>query len=175
MNPFLILEARLAALLAAHVYFTGVPMITEEEQNLEAAIEAELAKSGFCVVITLARGDCGGDTTRDRALDDRLEFTVAISRNSTLETAKHTLHGLWAAIAAINGQVVDATLDRRGQEYFQITSHDSGATAEAPEGLYVQQLNVAVRKRLDVAGYQLPVATSGGTPQAPSSDPPQSA
>lgn len=169
-NPFLVLEARLAALLAAHPYFSGITVVTEEEQNLEAAIEAELAKAGFCLVVTLASGDCSGDTTRGRALDDRLEFTVAISRNSTLETTKHTLHGLWAAIAAINGQPIDATADRRGQEYFQVTGHDSGAQAEAPEGLYVQQMRVAVRSRLDVAGYQLPVSVV--KPQAPSANPP---
>ncbi|MBK8477449.1 MAG: hypothetical protein IPL39_14445 [Opitutaceae bacterium] len=173
MNPFLQLEARLAALLAAHPYFDAQAIITEEEQNLEGMIEAELARSGFCAVITMGRGDCGGDTTRDRALDDRLEFTVAISRNATMETSKHTLHGLWAAIAAINGQVVDPTRDRRGQDIFQVTGHDSGSTAEAPEGLYVQQLNVAVRSRLDVAAYTLPMTTE--VPQAPLSNPPQAA
>ena len=156
MNPFLLLEARLAELLAAHPYFADVPVITEAEQNIEAAIEAELARAGFCLVVTMGRGDFGAEVNaHGRVLADRLEFTVAISRNSALDATKHTLHGLWAAIAAINGQGVDPA---RGAASgcFQVTAHDSSATADAPAGLYVQQLTVVTRTRLNPAAYTLP-------------------
>ena len=157
MNPFLLLETRLAALLSAHPYFAGVPVITEAGQNIEAAIEAELARAGFCAVITLGRGDCGAEPNAHRlALADRLEFTIALARNSALDSAHHTLDGLWAAIAAINGQGVDS---ERGAAsgYFQVSAHDSSATADASSGLYVQQLTVVARIRLNPTTYSLPV------------------
>ncbi|OAM89342.1 hypothetical protein OH491_13535 [Termitidicoccus mucosus] len=143
MNPFIQLQNQLRDVIAAHEYFAGVPILTEELANIESKLDIELAKLGLCVVITTARGQRLGDDEPAPAVLTE-ELTAAIIHNPLMESAYTALDALAEAIAAIEAEnhqhlVATATCPWR------ILGHDF--VEDAPAGLVTHHLRVSTPLR----------------------------
>jgi hypothetical protein len=123
MNRFVTLQTMLRDLLAAHTYFAGAPILTEELANLEAQVEQNMINTGgFGVVITTARGQRHGDAEIAPLILTE-ELSVTIIHVPLMDAAHTALDALDAAITAIeneNQQLLKTT----GFMPWRILSHD---------------------------------------------------
>lgn len=154
-NPFTDLQARLRTLILAHTYFAAVEdppapaatVLTEEIADIDYQVNEGLLQVGFGIAIKTARGDSGIDRGRDKQLDSREQIAIWCIHSPTADTTHDALDAMWAVIQAVHGKPLNgAPADPRGQETFQVISHEP--EPNAPEGVNVQVVLVAVNTRL---------------------------
>lgn len=131
MNRFITLQNKLRAVIAAHTYFAGAPILTEELADLDAQIEkAILTVGGFGAVITTARGQRHGGDNEIAPLVLSEELSVTIIHVPTMDSAHTALDGLDAAITAIEASNADA-IQTCGEMPWRILGHDYFEDKEA--------------------------------------------
>lgn len=149
-NPFYALQARAAALIAAHSYFVGLGLrsgqiITEQPADQVYLTEQYLLELDFGIVITTSEGK--PIESSYEALITLEELNLSITHNPT--TAPQIVFGeaLMAAIDAIHGARVDAAgVLERPFDFFAVRGH--ARRKDAPPHLHVHEIYAAGGARL---------------------------
>lgn len=147
----LTLQQRLKTLIEADDYFEGVPVLTEDVANLEAAVDQALAGLGFVVIIQCAEGEATKPDSPAPIFNERLVVTIAqpptISDSRDPETpVKNVVTGAERAMLAIKGSAVTSGLPDNRR--FGILSH---RTWRLDNGIAMQEITVAATAALTSA------------------------
>src|ERR1035437_9297850 len=126
-NPFFALQQRLADLLEANAYFTGLTakkaLLTEQIGDLEFQVSNVVLPQGFGVVVTTAAGKAV-ENSYGALLSDE-DLNISIIHNPKTLPGKNALDAQWAAIQAVQGQTVHAAPPHvlTERDYFRIVGH----------------------------------------------------
>lgn len=133
------LQQRLAALISAHPYFTGVTPVTERRGDPATALQESLARLNFAVLIQTASGEALDPAAERAAWRQRLVVTVAQTPVSDPAAAsRNAVDGLEAVIRAVHGQPLAP--GGPGPARFRALRHE----AVPVEGLNVQQVTFEI-------------------------------
>ncbi|HEY1791561.1 MAG TPA: hypothetical protein VGG34_01470 [Opitutaceae bacterium] len=150
LNPFFALQRRIAALLEANAYFTGLTatgqILTEEIGDLEFVVMNKLLPLSFGVVVTTAAGKARENEYEVLMTDE--DLNVSIMWNPTTDPKHKMLDAVAAAIAALQNQFVQETPPPapRPFDYFRITGHQK--RLDGPPGVNVHEIYVLAGLRL---------------------------
>lgn len=135
----LALQSRLAELIGANPYFTGVTPVTERRGDPAAALQENLARLNFAVLIQTASGEALEPAADRSAWRQRLVVTVAQTPVSDTQAAtRNAVDGLEQVIRAVHGQPL--TAGGAGPSRFRALRHE----AVPVEGLNVQQVTFEI-------------------------------
>jgi hypothetical protein len=149
-NPYFALQSRIADLLEANGYFTGLSakksLLTEKVADLEFEVSNVVVPLGFGVVITTAEGK-SVESSYGALLSDE-DLNISIVHNPKTVPEKNALEAQWAAIQAVHGQSVLATPPHVATErdFFRVVGHQR--RLDAPAGCNVRELHVTGGLRL---------------------------
>lgn len=150
MNPFFQLQQRLVDLIAAAPYFAGLDpaaqLLTEKVGDLEYQVANALLPLGFGVVVTTAEGK--SSESNYEALSSDEDLNISIIHAPAMDPAHDALEAQWAAIQAIHGKPVSATLRAvlTERDRFRVTGHQR--RLDGPAGCNVREIHVSAGLRL---------------------------
>lgn len=127
------IQQRLEQLLAAHPWFDGVTILSEEHGDLVSQINKAIGKLAFYVLITTPAGRVDGSKDGKIHVRHQVELHL-IETRITNKTGKRARDAVVPAIEAIQGQWCGMGNSRSTARQFGVTSY--GLTPEDGATIY---------------------------------------